>query len=103
MITLSNRSIVDVANLTARWAQVDFTVGVSYYDDLDKAQALLLKTAQALADEQPERVLDPPNLLGMDAFTDTSVTLRLTLRTPPGDQWAVARDLRLRVKQAFDG
>ena len=102
LITLSNRSIVDVANLTARWAQVDFKVGVSYYDDLDRAQALLLQTAQALAAEQPEHVLDPPVLLGVDGFTDSSVMLRLTLRTPPGDQWAVARDLHLRVKQAFD-
>jgi len=91
-----------VANLTARWAQVDFKVGVSYYDDLDKAGALLLETAQALAAEWPDRVLAPPDLLGVDSFTDLSVTLRLTLRTPPGDQCAVARELRRRVKQVFD-
>ncbi len=102
LITISNRSIVDVANLTARWAQVDLQIGVSYYDDLDKANALLLETAQALASEWHDRVLAPPELLGVDSFTEASVTLRLTLRTPPGDQWAVARELRRRVKQAFD-
>ncbi len=102
LITLSNRGITEVANLTARWAQVDFKIGVSYYDDVDKAGALLLETAQAMAGEWPERVLAPPELLGVDAFTDLNVTLRLTLRTPPGDQWAVARELRRRVKQAFD-
>ena len=102
LITISNRSIVDVANLTARWAQVDFRIGVSYYADLTEAQALLEKTACGLADEWPERVLAPPELLGVDAFTDLSVILRLTLRTPPGDQWAVGRELRARVKTAFD-
>ena len=102
LITISNRGITEVANLTARWAQVDFKVGVSYYDDVDKAGALLLETAQALAAEWPDRVLAPPDLLGVDSFTDLSVTLRLTLRTPPGDQWIVARELRRRVKQSFD-
>ena len=103
LITISNRSIVDVANLTARWAQVDFRIGVSYYADLVEAQRLLQETACALAEEWPERVLAPPELLGVDSFTDLSVILRLTLRTPPGDQWAVGRELRVRVKTAFDG
>ena len=57
---------------------------------------------QTLADAWPDRVLAPPEMLGIDSFTDVSVTLRLTLRTPPGDQWAVARELRGRVKAAFD-
>jgi small conductance mechanosensitive channel len=102
LITISNRGITEVANLTARWAQVDFKVGVSYYDDVDKASALLLAAAQALAEEWPDRVLAPPELLGVDSFTEVNVMLRLTLRTPPGDQWAVARELRRRVKHAFD-
>ncbi len=102
LITISNRGISEVANLTARWAQVDFKVGVSYYDDLDKAKDLLLATAAALASEWPDQVLAEPELLGVDSFADLNIQLRLTLRTPPGDQWAVARELRRRVKLAFD-
>ena len=102
LITISNRSIVDVANLTARWAQVDFKIGVSYYADLAEAQKLLEDTAAKLAEDWPERVLAPPELLGVDSFSDLSVLLRLTLRTPPGDQWAVGREMRARVKTAFD-
>lgn len=102
LITISNRGIVDVANLTARWAQVDFKIGVSYYTDLAEANRLLLETATALAGDWPERVLAPPELLGVESFTDLNVQLRLTLRTPPGDQWEVGRELRLRVKAAFD-
>ncbi len=102
LITISNRSIVDVANLTARWAQVDFRIGVSYYADLAEAQNVLEDTAAKLAEDWPERVLAQPELLGVDSFSDLSVFLRLTLRTPPGDQWAVGRELRARVKTAFD-
>ncbi|MGI4787567.1 MAG: mechanosensitive ion channel family protein [Janthinobacterium lividum] len=103
LITISNRGIVDVANLTARWAQVDFKVGVSYYADLAQASKLLEDTAAALAEAWPERVLAPPEMLGVDSFTDLSVVLRLIIRTPPGDQWVVGRELRARVKAAFDG
>ena len=102
LITISNRNIVEVANLTARWAQVDFQVGVSYYSDLAAASRLLEETAAALAKDWPERVLAPPELLGADEFTDQGITLRLTIRTPPGDQWVVGRELRARVKAAFD-
>jgi small-conductance mechanosensitive channel len=102
LITISNRSIVEVANLTARWAQVDFKIGVSYYADLADASKLLEETAAQLADAWPERVLAPPEMLGVDSFTDQNVTLRLVIRTPPGDQWVVGRELRARVKAAFD-
>lgn len=102
LITISNRNIAEVANLTARWAQVDFQIGVSYYSDLAQAQTLLHDTAAALAEEWADRVLAPPEMLGADEFTDQSIMLRLTIRTPPGDQWAVGRELRARVKAAFD-
>ncbi len=102
LITLSNRNITEVANQTARWAQVDFRIGVSYYSDLHQAISVLTQTAQALADDWHERLPEPPEVLGIDGFTDQNISLRLLLRTAPGDQWAVARELRLRVKSAFD-
>ncbi len=102
LITIPNRNIAEVANLTARWAQVDFKVGVSYYDDLPKAMALLEATAVKFREERPEQTLADPEMLGVDSFNDGNITLRLLLRTPPGDQWAVARELRARIKAAYD-
>ncbi|MBC8101649.1 MAG: mechanosensitive ion channel family protein [Cytophagales bacterium] len=102
LITFPNRSIELVANATLRWAQVDFKVNVSYETDLRAAMATLETTAQMLKEEWPERILEPPLLLGAESFNPSDVTLRMTLRTLPGDQWAVARELRLRVKEAFD-
>jgi hypothetical protein len=102
LITLSNRSTTEVANLTARWAQVDFRIGVSYYENLDHALDVLITVAKALADEWPNRFLEPPELIGVDSFNDLNITLRLIARTPPGDQSAVAHELRKRAKAAFD-
>ena len=76
LITISNRGIVDVANLTARWAQVDFKIGVSYYADLAEASRLLADMASALADTWPDRVLGPPELLGVDSMKTRRSKLR---------------------------
>jgi moderate conductance mechanosensitive channel len=102
LITFPNRNIETVANLTSRWAQVDFKVGVAYETDLRAAMRSLEDTAQGLADDWSQRVLAPPELLGADSYNDSAITLRMLLRTAPGDQWAVARELRVRVKEAFD-
>ncbi len=102
LITFPNRSIEAVANATQRWAQVDFKAGVSYDADLRESMEVMEDAAQTLATDWPERVLSPPKMLGVDAYNPTDITLRLLMRTVPGDQWAVERELRLRVKEAFD-
>lgn len=102
LITIPNRNIAEVANLTARWAQVDLKVGVSYYDDLEHAMEVLSTTANKYTEEHPELALEAPKMLGVDSFNDANITLRLLIRTPPGEQWAVAREMRQRIKVAFD-
>ena len=102
LITFPNRSIEAVANSTQRWAQVDFKAGVSYNADLRGAMEIMEDAATQLATDWPERVLSPPKMLGVDAYNASDITLRLLMRTVPGDQWVVERELRLRVKEAFD-
>ena len=102
LITIPNRNIAQVANLTSRWAQVDLRIGVSYYDDLRKAMDLMTQNAEAMRAESPNQILEAPQMLGVDSFNDSNITLRMLLRTVPGDQWHVARDLRVRIKESFD-
>jgi len=47
-------------------------------------------------------VLEPPEMLGVQSVTPDSVTLRLTVKTCPGRQWAVQRALNGAVKTALD-
>ena len=102
LITIPNRNIAQVANLTSRWAQVDLRIGVSYYDNLRQAMDLMTETAEKMRTEFPNQILASPQMLGVDAFNDTNITLRMLLRTVPGDQWHVSRELRTRIKEAFD-
>lgn len=103
LITIPNRNIAQVANMTSNWAQVDLRIGVSYYDDLRHAMEIMVATAEKLRTECPDRIPEAPDMLGVDSFNDSNITLRMLVRTPPGDQWHIARELRERIKVAFDG
>jgi small conductance mechanosensitive channel len=41
-------------------------------------------------------------MLGVDALTDSAVTIKLLVRTLPLSQWTVKRELLRRIKNRFD-
>ena len=47
-------------------------------------------------------ILAPLEVLGVDAFADSQVTIRVRVKTLPLKQWEVGREFRRRVKKAFD-
>jgi small conductance mechanosensitive channel len=50
-----------------------------------------------------EIVLDEtPQVQGLMDFGDSSVTARVVVRVTPGEQYAAERELRQRLKRAFD-
>ena len=48
------------------------------------------------------RILEPLEILGVDAFKASEVTLRFRIKTLPLKQSEVGRELRRRIKKAFD-
>ncbi|MEL7333409.1 MAG: mechanosensitive ion channel family protein [Cyanobacteria bacterium J06560_2] len=104
LITIPNSQIGIVQNLSKDWSQVDLFVSVEPKTDLSLALTILKETATDMAEEADWQkfILEPPDLLGVEAIDSTGITLRLLLKTQPLKQWAVARELRVRIKQAFD-
>ena len=104
LITIPNSQIDIVQNLSKDWAQVDLKVTVSPESDLNKVIDLLNSIATNLAEEADWQryILEPPELLGVDALDYTGITLRLFLKTQPLKQWAVARELRRRIRDTFE-
>jgi small conductance mechanosensitive channel len=39
---------------------------------------------------------------GIEQFGDSAILFKIRMKTLPGLQWGVARELRRRIKQAFD-
>jgi small-conductance mechanosensitive channel len=47
-------------------------------------------------------LLEDLQVIGIDDFADMQVKLTLRIKTVPSKQWQVSRELRRRIKKAFD-
>ncbi|MBE9097771.1 mechanosensitive ion channel family protein [Tychonema sp. LEGE 07203] len=104
LITIPNGSIAMVKNHTSSWSRVNLGINVAYDTNLDHAIAVIEKAAieMSLDAQWQELILEPPKVLGVDAFGENSITIRLLIQTQPLKQWEVGREFRRRLKQVFD-
>lgn len=99
-----NGEIRRVGNSSQQWARSLLDIGVSYGTDIDTAIEVIEAVAAAMADEEGYRdqFLDAPDVWGVQSLGADSVDIRLVIKTEPGAQWAISRELRRRLKAAFD-
>ncbi len=102
LIIKTNGSITVVRNMSKDWSRIDFQVGVSYGADLGKVFKVLDEEGQELRKEFPVDILDRPELLGVESFNESDVTVRMLIRTRPGMQFNLKRALNRRIKERFD-
>lgn len=99
-----NGIVKEVGNKTQRWSRVILDVGVAYGADHHEAARLIKESADSLW-RDPDRagdILEEPELWGVEELGDSSVAIRVAVKSAPADQWRVARELRSRIKDRFD-
>ena len=90
-------------NKSMHWARVIVPVGLSYEQDVDAILPIMKQVAQDWVDENRSIVLEEePQVQGLLDFGDSAVTARVLVQVKPGEQWAAERELRQRLKRAFD-
>jgi small conductance mechanosensitive channel len=101
---IPNGEIKVASNLTKEWSRAVLEIGVRYEEDVDRVIAVLTEVGRSLAEEEGfgKMVLEPPQVLGIEALTDSQVIIRILAKTLPLKQWEVARELRRRIKARFD-
>ena len=101
---IPNGEIKVVSNLAKEWSRAVVNVGVAYKEDLDRVVSVLNTVGQELSRDPifGQGILEPPQVLGVENFGDSQVTLRIVTKTRPLKQWETARELRKRIKAAFD-
>jgi small conductance mechanosensitive channel len=104
LIIFANSSIVQVENMSRTWARADFYIEVAYETDVNRALAIIRDTADKLAQDPQwhDVILDSHELLGVEQLSHSGIMIRLWIKTAPLQQWNVARELRRRLKLAFD-
>ena len=98
-----NGSIERLSNLTKDFSYYVIDVGVAYNEDPDEIAEVLRQIGRELqADPQfGPNILEPLEVLGVDAFEESQVTLKVRIKTLPLKQWEVGREMRRRIKKTF--
>ena len=99
-----NGVVSRVGNKSQLWSVAIVDVAVAYDCDLAAARQVILDCATELAEseEWSDVVIDPPQLLGVEALGADGITIRITIKVEPGSQWALQRALREALKAALD-
>ena len=100
-----NGEVQRVGNKSQLWSVALIDVDVAYDCDLAAARQVIIECVQEVCatDEWVGSVLDPPQLLGVEALGADGITIRVTVKTEPGAQWGLQRALREALKSALDG
>jgi moderate conductance mechanosensitive channel len=103
LITVPNSTISVVENASKDWSRVDFAIDLDYQTNLDRAIAILKELADTFYRDPAwqSKILEPPEILGVDQLMHTGLQLRIWIKTQPNEQWSVSREFRRRVQLAM--
>ncbi|MGB7979347.1 MAG: mechanosensitive ion channel family protein [Candidatus Nanopelagicales bacterium] len=99
-----NGEILRVGNQSQDWSRTVLDIGIAYGSNVGRAKEIMEQIGQDF-DTDPEfgdKVLETPEVWGVESLSADSVVIRMVVKTKPGQQWAAARELRERIKAAFD-
>ncbi len=101
---IPNGQIVRIGNMSQQWARALLDVDVAYGTDVDVAQATIKAVADRLWADPSWRgqILEEPEVWGIERFGTDGMAIRLVVKTQPSEQFGVLRELRRRLKAAFD-
>jgi small-conductance mechanosensitive channel len=97
LVTIPNSFINMVENLTNRYAQLDFKIGVAYGSNSEKVTQVIKDEVFKLSADFKEMILKEPEFLGVEELGESAVVYRLLIRTKPADQWKIKRALNERL------
>ncbi|HTL85757.1 MAG TPA: mechanosensitive ion channel family protein [Acidimicrobiia bacterium] len=98
-----NGEIHRVGNKSQQWSRAVVDVPIAATANLDRAIAVIEKVADEMAREPEwrERILDKPDVWGVESFTLDAVTIRVVVKTAPSEQFRIGRELRGRIAQGL--
>jgi small conductance mechanosensitive channel len=101
---IPNGEIKTLSNKTKDYSYYVIDLGVDYGEDTDRVVTAVEQAAAELAIDPVHgpNILAPIEVMGVDDFKESSVTMKFRIKTVPLKQWDVGRELRRRIKRTFD-
>lgn len=100
---IPNGEIRAVSNRSREWSRAVVEVGVTYEAQVAEAEAALEEAGRQLA-AHPEAgplLLEEPAVTGIEGLDDWQIRLRILVKTRPGKQFDVERELRRIIRGTF--
>jgi len=99
-----NGSITTLANRSKEFSFYVITLPIPYHENVDRVAGILRDLGADLQKDPRYNafILEPIEIMGVDAFTDWAVQIKLRIKTVPQRQYEVGRELRKRIRLAFD-
>ncbi|MEC9483209.1 MAG: mechanosensitive channel protein [Halomonas sp.] len=97
-------SVDTVSNYMREFGNHVGEYGIAYRENIDYAIEQLQAAFEELkaSEEHGSKILAPLSVAGVVALADSSVNIRVIIKTTPGDQWGVGRAYNRLVKLYFD-
>ena len=102
--TVPSSEIKVVSNLTRDWTQLNLHVSVAYGADSERVIGLLKQAGEEMASDPAfaDMIVASPEVAGIDKVSGNEVDYLMLVRTKPGAQHMVRREMRLRIKATFE-
>lgn len=97
-------SVDTVSNYMRDFAYHVGEYGIAYREDVDNAIHHLREAFAELMDnpDQAANVIEDMAVPGVVSLADSSVNIRIMIKTKPGSQWGIGREFNRLVKKHFD-
>ena len=101
---IPNGEITVATNMTMEFSKINLDIGVGYSTDLDKLEKIVNDVGIELMKDKDwkEKIIEVPKFERVDDFGDSAIIVKILGKTQPTEQWAVAGQMRKRLKKAFD-
>ncbi len=99
-----NGEIIRIGNRSQGFSTALVDMPVSYAENAERVIAVIREVAVAMG-EDPEwshRLSEAPKVLGVESISGATMTIRTIAQCAPGENLAVQRELRSRIKDALD-
>jgi len=98
-----NSEIKIVSNLTRDWAQFALHISVDYRENSDRVIELLKQVGTEVRNDPAyaDLFIADPEVPGIERVAGGEVDYLMVVKTRPGQQYAITRELRRRIKECF--
>lgn len=96
--------VKQVSNLSKQFARVNLNIGIGYSSNIEEVIQVVDAVGNELFEDSywKEKIITAPKFERIDSFGDSAMVIKILGDTKPLEQWAVAGELRKRLKIAFD-